>query len=148
MVRSGGQSRHTRRIKIKGLLMARIPPEWHFQPTDQVSTDPQASTEAEKATPDFWRDKDEGPKLLTRQLDTVTPRTIEWLWKGWIPRGYLTIWAGETGAGKSTVLADVAARVTTGTPWPGETDPRPPGRVLWLGSEDGIEDMTVPRLIA
>lgn len=128
--------------------MARIPPEWHFQPTDQVPTDPKASTETKKTMPDFWQDKDESPKLLTRQLDTVTPRAIEWLWKGWIPRGYITIWAGETGAGKSTVLADIAARVTTGSSWPGEEQPRAPGRVLWLGSEDGMEEMTVPRLMA
>ena len=74
------------------------------------------------------------------------------LWTGWIPKGYITIFAGETGAGKSTVLADIAARVTTGAPWPGPRgipgDRRTPSRVLWLGSEDGIEEMTVPRLIA
>lgn len=60
--------------------------------------------------------------------------------------------AGETGAGKSTILADIAARVTTGAPWPGEYDCpgnwRSPERVLWLGSEDSIEEMTVPRLVA
>ncbi len=75
-------------------------------------------------------------------------RSIDWLWRGWIPKGYITVWAGETGAGKSTVLADVAARVTTGAPWPGEDVAREPGRVLWLGSEDGVEEMTAPRLKA
>lgn len=86
--------------------------------------------------------------LMTRSLDTVQMRAIDWLWTGWIPKGYITIWAGETGAGKSTVLADVAARVSTGAPWPGDYQPRQPGRVLWLGSEDGIEELTVPRLAA
>jgi len=77
-------------------------------------------------------------------------RAIDWLWTGWIPKGYITIFAGESGAGKSTVLADVTARVTTGAPWPGEpdTEKRRPERVLWLGSEDSIEEMTVPRLRA
>lgn len=90
-----------------------------------------------------------GPRaLMTRSLDTVQMRAIDWLWTGWIPKGYITIWAGETGAGKSTVLADVAARVSTGAPWPGEQQWRQPGRVLWLGSEDGIEELTVPRLAA
>ena len=46
------------------------------------------------------------------------------------------------------MLADVTARVTTGAPWPGEYEPRQPGRVLWLGSEDSIEEMTAPRLVA
>lgn len=88
--------------------------------------------------------------LMARTLDGVEMRAIDWLWTGWIPKGYITIWAGETGAGKSTVLADVAARVTTGAPWPGEPPEaqRPAGRVLWLGSEDGIEEMTKPRLMA
>src|SRR5690606_14464848 len=40
------------------------------------------------------------------------------------------------------------ARITTGAPWPGEREWRAPGRVLWLGSEDGAEDMTAPRLVA
>lgn len=89
-------------------------------------------------------------ELVGRLLADVAMRAIEWLWEGWIPIGYLTIFAGESGAGKSTVLADVAARVSTGEPWPGEPadQRRPPGRVLWLGSEDSIEEMTVPRLTA
>lgn len=88
--------------------------------------------------------------LVGRSLGGVTARAVDWLWVGWIPKGYITIFAGETGAGKSTVLADISARVTTGAPWPGEGEDsrRPPGRVLWLGSEDSIEEMTVPRLMA
>ena len=39
--------------------------------------------------------------------------------------------SAPTGAGKSTVLADITARVTTGKPWPGEDDWRAPERVLW-----------------
>lgn len=89
-------------------------------------------------------------KLVGRSLDGVSMRAIGWLWTGWIPRGYLTIFAGETGAGKSTSLADITARESTGAPWPGEdhTSRRAPGRVLWMGSEDSAEEMTVPRLIA
>jgi hypothetical protein len=52
--------------------------------------------------------------LVCRSLGGVQPRAIDWLWTGWIPQGYITILAGESGAGKSTVLADIAARVTTG----------------------------------
>lgn len=105
--------------------------------------------------PIFWKDDPKRlepvkPELLIRDLSTVDMRALTWLWTGWIPQGYITIWAGESGAGKSTVLADVAARVTTGQPWPGEPNHsrRSPSRVLWLGSEDGIEELTVPRLAA
>lgn len=91
-------------------------------------------------------------KLVGRSLAGVAMRAIEWLWVGWLPKGYITILAGETGAGKSTVFADIAARITTGAPWPGEYDcpntRRVPERVLWLGSEDSIEEMTIPRLRA
>jgi len=89
-------------------------------------------------------------RLVGRALGGVQMRSIDWLWTGWIPKGYITLFAGETGAGKSTVLADITARVTTGAPWPGEylETPRQPSRVLWLGSEDSIEEMTAPRLTA
>lgn len=91
--------------------------------------------------------------LIERRADTVRMKAIDWLWKGWIARGYINLIVGETGAGKSTAGADIVARITTGRPWPGEddTDPgfmRAPGRALWLGSEDGHEEMTVPRLEA
>lgn len=91
-----------------------------------------------------------GPRqLIGRSLAGVQARAIDWLWTGWIPKGYITLVAGETGAGKSTVLSAVTAKVTTGAPWPGaEQEWRAPGRVLWLGSEDSIEEMTVPRLVA
>lgn len=98
------------------------------------------------------RDSDAPRQLVGRELGDVQIRAIEWVWTGWIPKGYITILAGETGAGKSTVQADITARITTGAPWPGEYDCpsawRTPERVLWLGSEDSIEEMTVPRLKA
>lgn len=91
-------------------------------------------------------------ELIGRALAGVAMHAIEWLWVGWIPKGYITLVAGETGAGKSTILADLVARITTGAPWPGELDCpnawRAPERVLWLGSEDSIEEMTIPRLVA
>ncbi|MCG2841369.1 AAA family ATPase, partial [Sandaracinobacter sp. RS1-74] len=93
-----------------------------------------------------------GRKLIGRSLMGVAMRAIEWLWTGWIPKGYITILAGESGAGKSTILADIVARITTGAPWPGPRgipgDWRRPERVLWLGSEDSVEEMTAPRLTA
>jgi hypothetical protein len=89
-----------------------------------------------------------GRHLIGRSMAEVRLRAIDWLWTGWIPRKYITLIVGESGAGKSTVLADIVARITTGTPWPGETEWRVPARVLWLGSEDGAEDMTAPRLEA
>ena len=44
-------------------------------------------------------------ELIMRGLDESEMWATDWLWTGWVPRGYITIWVGETGAGKSTVLA-------------------------------------------
>jgi hypothetical protein len=113
----------------------------------------EAKTKRERMRRGLAPDASDAPReLVFRSLGGVQMHAIEWLWTGWIPKGYITLLAGETGAGKSTVFADVTARVTTGAPWPGEYDCpdawRKPERVLWLGSEDSIEEMTVPRLTA
>lgn len=87
-------------------------------------------------------------KLVFVNGTRITPKPVEWLWRGWIAKGFLTIIAGETGAGKSTILSDLVGRETTGRAWPGESEPRQPGQVLWLGSEDPLQEVTVPRLMA
>lgn len=141
---------------------------WNDQPTNQDSLrlveemrkleEAKAAQEEKRLQRDIVKrgngpSRATGPRLLMgRALGGVAMHAIEWLWTGWIPKGYVTLCAGETGAAKSTVFADIAARVTTGAPWPGEFDCpnawRRPERVLWLGSEDSIEEMTVPRLRA
>jgi hypothetical protein len=125
-------------------------PENAFKAMEAHRDAERLALEREKLKRGLLEDNSAGPvrELLGRSLSSVQMRAIDWLWTGWIPKGYVTIWAGETGAGKSTVLADVTARVTTGAAWPGGHDLRAPGRVLWLGSEDGIEELTVPRLVA
>lgn len=97
-----------------------------------------------------WR-QNSGLTLLN--LGDVEPEAIDWLWLGFIPRGFITLVVGETGAGKSTGIADIVARITTGRPWPGEDQMnsilrRKPAPVLWLGSEDPTTQVTVPRLDA
>lgn len=88
--------------------------------------------------------------LQMRTADQITFESVWWLWPGYLACSFLNLVVGETSAGKSTVLADIAARVTTGAPWPGESVDarRMPGRVLWLGSEDPFEILTGPRLSA
>ena len=100
--------------------------------------------------------------MLTKLAD-VAPEPINWLWPGRIARGKVTLLAGDPGLGKSFVSLDVAARVSTGTPWPESSWPidqrppafhshgagrRPPGDVLLLSAEDGLADTIRPRLDA
>ena len=45
-------------------------------------------------------------------LDSVSSAPLRWLWKGRIPLGGITLLDGDPGDGKSTVMYDLAARVT------------------------------------
>ncbi len=86
-----------------------------------------------------------GPAII--RLDTVAPEEIEWLWPGRIPRGKLTLLIGDPGLGKSFLLLDVAARISTGAPWP-DGGHAPLGDAVLLSSEDGLADTIRPRLDA
>ena len=61
---------------------------------------------------------------------------IEWEWKGWLPRGLLTILAGEPGAGKSALALCLAGCFLRGDPWPdGSEYTGELGAVLWCEAE-------------
>jgi hypothetical protein len=92
------------------------------------------------------------PVIAARRANVVTlsdvqPETLQWLWKNRIPLGKLTIIDGDPGLGKSHLTMDMAARVSTGTPFYGG-DAREPAGVILLSAEDGLEDTIHPRLVA
>jgi hypothetical protein len=66
---------------------------------------------------------------------------------GVIPLGKLCILDGDPGLGRSTVLLDLAARVTTSGVMPDGTQGIT-GVVVILSAEDGEEDTIKPRLLA
>jgi putative DNA primase/helicase len=86
-------------------------------------------------------------RLYVIQGHTVTTRAVEWLWPAWLPRGKLLVLDGDPDGGKSTLMTDVAARLTRGTPMP-DGQLGAVGDVLFLSAEDDPEDTTVPRLMA
>src|SRR5258708_2478248 len=79
-------------------------------------------------------------------LDDET--SIEWLWPERIPLGLVTVIEGAVNLGKSLLMADLAARVTRGAPWPGRVEgPQQAGGVLFVGEEHGgWQKMAYPRL--
>ncbi len=88
---------------------------------------------------------------MVRCAADIEPESVEWLWRDRIPRGKITMFDGEPGLGKSTVVsADLAARVSTGAAMPGEeeTFDGVPGNVLLLSGEDDAASTIVPRLLA
>jgi hypothetical protein len=81
----------------------------------------------------------------------VERKPIRWIWKGRLARGEMTILDGDPGLGKSTMLCDLAARITTGRPLPGEDKPPRsggPGGVVLVTTEDSPSHTIRPRLDA
>jgi hypothetical protein len=86
-----------------------------------------------------------GIPILTR-LSDVQAEPVEWLWKGRIAKGKLTLLCGDPGLGKSWVSLDIGARLSRGNPWPDNTPASAPADVLLLSAEDGLADTIRPRL--
>jgi hypothetical protein len=81
------------------------------------------------------------------RLSSVRPRAIEWLWSDWLPLGKLCELAGEVGLSKSTLLLDLAARVSSNGVMP-DGSQGTSGGVCLMSAEDGLEDTILPRLQA
>ena len=82
------------------------------------------------------------------RLSKVKPERVRWLWPRWLPLGKLVIPEGPPGTGKTMLMIDVSARLTTGRPMPFEHDPVPVSHVLFLTGEDGLADTIRPRMDA
>lgn len=83
-----------------------------------------------------------------RPATEYKPVKVEWMWRGWLPKGMLVVLEGDPSLGKSTLCADIAMRITTCTPFPGEVDKPVCGSVLFLSAEDDPGSITVPRMKA
>src|SRR5258708_6123654 len=76
----------------------------------------------------------------------VVGQAVSWLWPDRIPLGKLVLLDGDPDLGKSLILLDLCARLSTGRPFPdGRTGPGP-GNALVLSAEDNAADTIVPRL--
>jgi hypothetical protein len=101
------------------------------------------------ATSSAQQNKPSGPRPVTICLADVTPKPVRWLWPNRIPLGKLTLVFGDPNLGKSFVTLDIAARLSTGKPWPDlpGVENVPAGTVL-LSAEDDLSDTIRPRLAA
>ncbi|MCU0864336.1 MAG: AAA family ATPase [Planctomycetes bacterium] len=78
-------------------------------------------------------------------LADVAPQEVDWLWRGRVPLGRLTMFAGNPGTGKSYVTAAIAAQVSLGGEFP-DGAPCVRGDVLLISAEDDPADTIRPRL--
>jgi putative DNA primase/helicase len=85
---------------------------------------------------------------IYRNANEIEIKSIDWLWKGRIARGKLTMIAGDPGLGKSQLTACIAANVTNGGLWPVDKTSVEQGEVIFLNAEDDAGDTIIPRLKA
>lgn len=87
-------------------------------------------------------EKSKGRRLIMRRGSSIDDGGNRYLWRRRIPLGGPTIIFSRPGAGKSTIAADLAAHVTTGTPWP-DGAPCEQGHVIYIkgeGTDASIRD--------
>jgi hypothetical protein len=86
--------------------------------------------------------------LRVLRLSEVAVEAVVWLWHRYLPAGAITLFDGNPGEGKSTVVADLIARVTCGTEWPDGTPVGEPGDVVYVTKEDDPATQVRPRIEA
>jgi hypothetical protein len=77
----------------------------------------------------------------------IHPGNVDWLWKGYIPKGALIMIDALPGEGKSTITCDIAARVSSGIPFLGG-EKLGPRVVVMINGEDYPPQVTIPRILA
>ena len=87
------------------------------------------------------------PRRHAVRLSEIDPVPLRWLSPGRIAAGKLTLLDGDPGVGKSTLLCELAARVTRGEPLPGGA-PATPRAVVLFSAEDDLHDTIRPRIDA
>ncbi len=75
------------------------------------------------------------PPVTWADLESVLG-PVEWDWPGWLPRGFLTLLAGQSGCGKSLMALRIAATYTKAEAFPDGTPAPEQGAVLWVESEE------------
>jgi hypothetical protein len=80
--------------------------------------------------------------------DSIQPKRLKWLWRGRILADKLNVFSGEPDVGKGMTTVDLAARLTRHLDFPdGKNELDGPKDVVFLSSEDDMEDTVVPRLV-
>ena len=75
-----------------------------------------AEARAERGEPEAPKARRGKPELCG--FDELRPLDTHWIWPGRVAQGWLTLVAGEAGAGKSLVLMDLVSRVSRGAAFP------------------------------
>ena len=85
-------------------------------------------------------------KLKMIRMSEVQSQEIEWLWDPFIPYGKLTIIQGDPGDGKTTMVLNLAAKLSKGEALDENMKVTEPVNVIYQTAEDGLADTVKPRL--
>lgn len=85
-------------------------------------------------------------ELRLIKMSDVESEEIEWLWYPFIPYGKLTIVQGDPGDGKTTLVLNIAARLSRGEGFDRDMKVSEPMNVVYQTAEDGLSDTVKPRL--
>lgn len=80
------------------------------------------------------------------KMSDVQLQEIEWLWYPFIPYGKLTIIQGDPGDGKTTLVLNIAAKLSKGEGLDENTQIAEPINIIYQTAEDGLADTVKPRL--
>ena len=79
-------------------------------------------------------------------MSDVQSQEIEWLWYPFIPYGKLTIIQGDPGDGKTTLVLNIAAKLSKGEGLDENMQIAEPINIIYQTAEDGLADTVKPRL--
>ncbi len=94
-----------------------------------------------------WAVKEEREQLALSSMQDIQPKATEWLWKDRIPLGEISSIDGDPASNKSSLVLDLAARVSMGSAMP-DGSPGVHGEVLLILGEDSIAKTVRKRLEA
>ncbi len=85
-------------------------------------------------------------ELKMIKMSDVQSQTVDWLWYPYIPYGKLTIIQGDPGDGKTTLILNIAARLSKGEGLDNDMKVTEPVNIIYQTAEDGLADTVKPRL--
>lgn len=85
--------------------------------------------------------------VVTRFSD-IAPQPVHWLWPGRIPAGTLVTCDGDPGLGKTTIMFDLASRISSGAPMPDGIGGGIIAGAVIVSAEDDLARTIRPRLDA
>ena len=85
-------------------------------------------------------------KLRMIKLSEIQAEEVKWLWFPMIPYGKLTIVQGDPGDGKTTLILNIAAKLSKGEGLDENMKPTEPMNIIYQTAEDGLADTVKPRL--